>query len=151
MHSLACKPFLYTRPFQDSQHGCFKACRSCICGYSASRLETCLSFVHLFYVGVQARVAKYIACEEEWLRLLVQELTPVMEHLQDQELPLSKPFSTSHTNTVQYSAAANILLLSSHLRQSRSLPPFSNNGNSPGICGLLSAWDRVSANAIVLL
>ncbi|CAL8467403.1 g6941 [Coccomyxa elongata] len=37
----------------------------------------------------EARVAKYIACEEEWLRLLVQELTPVMEHLQDQELPLN--------------------------------------------------------------
>lgn len=35
-------------------------------------------------------MAKYIACEEEWLRLLVQELTPVMEHLQDHELPLSQ-------------------------------------------------------------
>ncbi|CAL8467397.1 g6934 [Coccomyxa elongata] len=40
-------------------------------------------------VSYLARVAKYIACEEEWLRLLVQELTPVMEHLQDQELPLN--------------------------------------------------------------
>ncbi|KAK9909456.1 hypothetical protein WJX75_002539 [Coccomyxa subellipsoidea] len=40
-------------------------------------------------VSYLARVAKYIACEEEWLRLLVQELTPVMEHLHDQELPLN--------------------------------------------------------------
>lgn len=60
-------------------------------------------------------MAKYIACEEEWLRLLVQELTPVMEHLQDQELPLSEPFSTFLICTAQYSAVANILFLSSQL------------------------------------
>ncbi len=59
---------------------------------------------------VQARVAKYIACEEEWLRLLVQELTPVMEHLQDQELPLSEPSSTSHMFTMQSPTHSIILL-----------------------------------------
>ena len=31
-----------------------------------------------------------IAAEEEWLRLLVQELTPVMQHLHDDKLPLSE-------------------------------------------------------------
>ena len=31
----------------------------------------------------QARVAKYIAAEAEWLRLLCEELQPVMAHLQD--------------------------------------------------------------------
>ena len=39
---------------------------------------------------------KYIAAEEEWLRLLVHELAPVIEHLHADELPLSRlPPSTS--------------------------------------------------------
>lgn len=39
---------------------------------------------------------KYIAAEEEWLRLLVHELTPVIEHLHADELPLSEsPFLCS--------------------------------------------------------
>ena len=33
---------------------------------------------------------KYIAAEEEWLRLLVHELRPVIEHLHADELPLSR-------------------------------------------------------------
>ena len=33
---------------------------------------------------------KNIAAEEEWLRLLVHELTPVIEHLHADELPLSR-------------------------------------------------------------
>ena len=39
---------------------------------------------------MQAKILKYIAAEEEWLRLLVHELTPVIEHLHADELPLSK-------------------------------------------------------------
>ena len=35
-------------------------------------------------------MAKYIAPEEEWLRLLIQELQPIMEHLQDTDLPPSE-------------------------------------------------------------
>ena len=35
----------------------------------------------------QARIGKYVAPEEEWLRLLTAELEPVMEHLQASELP----------------------------------------------------------------
>jgi hypothetical protein len=35
----------------------------------------------------QARVGKYIAPEEEWMRLLTAELEPVMEHLQGADLP----------------------------------------------------------------
>ncbi len=40
---------------------------------------------------------RYIAAEEEWLRLLVQELAPVFEHLHADELPLSEslPLSTA--------------------------------------------------------
>ncbi|EIE24413.1 hypothetical protein COCSUDRAFT_61838 [Coccomyxa subellipsoidea C-169] len=48
----------------------------------------CITSMHAG-VSYLARVAKYVACEEEWLRLLVQELTPVMAHLHDQELPLN--------------------------------------------------------------
>ena len=42
-------------------------------------------------VGVQAKIVKSIAAEEEWLRLLVHELAPVIEHLHADELLLSKP------------------------------------------------------------
>ena len=41
-------------------------------------------------IAVQAKIVKYIAAEEEWLRLLVHELTPVIEHLHADELPLSE-------------------------------------------------------------
>ena len=35
-------------------------------------------------------MAKYIAPEEEWLRLLVLELTPVLSLMRDNDLPTSK-------------------------------------------------------------
>ena len=41
-------------------------------------------------MGLQAKIVKYIAAEEEWLRLLVHELAPVIEHLHADELPLSR-------------------------------------------------------------
>lgn len=41
---------------------------------------------------VQARVAKYIAPEEEWLRLLQVELTPVLAFLRSNDLPSSAPY-----------------------------------------------------------
>ncbi len=43
-----------------------------------------------WYLIVQAKIVKYIAAEEEWLRLLVHELTPVIQHLHADELPLSE-------------------------------------------------------------
>jgi hypothetical protein len=42
-------------------------------------------------VSCKARTSKYIACEEEWLRLLVMELSPVIDHLQENDLPLGEP------------------------------------------------------------
>ena len=41
--------------------------------------------------ALQARVAKYIAAEAEWLRLLCEELQPVMTHLQDNTPSRSAP------------------------------------------------------------
>ena len=46
-------------------------------------------------VAVQAKIVRYIAAEEEWLRLLVHELTPVIEHLHADELPLSESLPLS--------------------------------------------------------
>ena len=46
--------------------------------------------IKLTLVDAQARVAKFIAPEEEWLRLLVLELRPVMLHLQKDDLPPSE-------------------------------------------------------------
>lgn len=40
---------------------------------------------------LQARVAKHIAAEAEWLRLLCEELQPVMAHLQDNSPSRSAP------------------------------------------------------------
>lgn len=42
-------------------------------------------------------MARHIAPEEEWLRLLVVELQPIMEHLQDTDLPPSKMHETNGT------------------------------------------------------
>ncbi len=43
---------------------------------------------------MQARISRYIACEEEWLRLLVLELSPVIDHLQENDLPLGESYLT---------------------------------------------------------
>ena len=34
--------------------------------------------------------------DEEWLRMLVKELTPVLKIMRDNDLPSSKPYSCSH-------------------------------------------------------
>ena len=41
--------------------------------------------------ALQARVAKHIAAEAEWLRLLCEELQPVMAHLQENSPSRSAP------------------------------------------------------------
>ena len=45
--------------------------------------------------SVQARIGKYISPDEEWLRMLVRELTPVLKVMRDNNLPSSKTLSKS--------------------------------------------------------
>lgn len=39
---------------------------------------------------MQARIGKYMAPDEEWLRMLVKELTPVLNVMRDNDLPAGK-------------------------------------------------------------
>ena len=71
------------------------------------------AIVDAYRLGVQAKIVKSIAAEEEWLRLLVHELAPVIEHLHADELPLSKP-------SVIGSSAQGALLQSRRLRKCSS-------------------------------
>ncbi len=58
-----------------------------------------------YHLSMQAKIVKSIAAEEEWLRLLVHELAPVIEHLHADELPLSRP--PHHCLTSTKSTAGN--------------------------------------------
>ena len=75
------------------------ACEYCLCCQTLSDCSQRLSY----HLDMQAKIVKSIAAEEEWLRLLVHELAPVIEHLHADELPLSKP-------PVIYSLAQGALL-----------------------------------------
>lgn len=39
---------------------------------------------------MQGRILKYIAAEEHWLRVLVEELKPILSQLHDHDLPHGK-------------------------------------------------------------
>lgn len=49
------------------------------------------AIIDAYHLDMQAKIVKSIAAEEEWLRLLVHELAPVIKHLHADELPLRKP------------------------------------------------------------
>ena len=71
-------------------------------GYLVSQSATSAFALHIrvqdipeLSCPVQARIGKYISPDEEWLRMLVRELTPVLKVMRDNILPSGKTLSKS--------------------------------------------------------